>query len=1127
MSWSEFARRTVLYHWRQLLAVFLAAAVASTVLTGALLVGDSMRGTLRALTEERLGNIETAVVGAGFFPADLANRAQASLHANDAIVASAIVLRGSVRNLSAGIGAAPVTRVHIIGTTAEFWKLFPGIADPDQNAKRVIANQALAAALGLNGGGRLAAAVEKASAIPRETVLGDRQEIVREIPFKVDEIIPDRGVGRFGLAASQRTPLNLFVPLAELAKGIDQAGKANTLFSNSRGLESALAEASTLADFGVRLRRDDTFGYVSVESERLVFGDPLLGAAKAAAASLGATAQPVLTYLANEIRVGTRRVPYSIVVALELTGRPPLGVLPVEPNAVPIPRGGILLNRWTARELDAKIGDRVTLSYYRVLDSGALETAEHSFDLAGIVEMEGLGLDRGFVPEYPGISDAKTFADWEPPFPIDLKKVRPVDEDYWRDYRTTPKGFVRLDDGRELWSSRFGDVTSVRVAPAVEMNLGELRELLARDLRAHLEPESMGLVVQPIRSKELAASRGSTDFGGLFLAFSSFLIVSAAMLVGLMFRLSVERRAGQVGVLRAVGVPAVRIRRWLVLEGLGVCFLGASAGLLGAVGYARAMLAALGSWWWEAVQTEFLAFYLGPFSFLYGLLGSLAVALVAILWAVAALGRARVPGLLQPGFTFASARVGPASPWPKWIAAVCGACGVVWVLVAAFTTPESVASFFGAGAILLVAGIAALAAVTSGRPGMLVRGSGRSALIGLGIRNGGRYPARSLLTATLIGLATFIIVAVGSMRHGEADARPQKDSGDGGFQLVVETDVPLLYNPGDEAGREELGLPASLNLLLEQSETFPFRVRSGEDASCLNIYQPRNPTLLGASRGFIERGGFAFSSSMADTPEEAANPWLLLDRRFDDGAIPAIGDANTLQWILKVPLGQTLEIEDERGRRVKLRIVAALAGSLFQGELVVAESRLKEAFPGVAGFRFFLIAIDSGGKGLQNELAKALQRYGPMIETTAERIAAFRAVENTYMAAFQLLGGLGLLLGTLGLAAVLYRNVLERQGELGLLRAVGFRKSAIGWLVLSETAFLLVAGMLIGAGAAAVAVSPRWVHLFLFEPVSASTAALASVAGTLLAVFVFGLLAGLVAVWTALGAPLIPALRRE
>ena len=136
------------------------------------------------------------------------------------------------------------------------------------------------------------------------------------------------------------------------------------------------------------------------------------------------------------------------------------------------------------------------------------------------------------------------------------------------------------------------------------------------------------------------------------------------------------------------------------------------------------------------------------------------------------------------------------------------------------------------------------------------------------------------------------------------------------------------------------------------------------------------------------------------------------------------------------------------------------------------------------------------------------------------RLAAFSAVENTYLSIFQVLGGLGLLLGSAGLALVVLRNVMERRGELALLRAVGFDRAAVRRLIVREHAALLLAGLGGGALAAAVAVLPAalaggaefpWVSLPL----------------TLAAVAVSGLAWTHLAARLALRGPLMEALRTE
>src|SRR5262249_4038250 len=120
----------------------------------------------------------------------------------------------------------------------------------------------------------------------------------------------------------------------------------------------------------------------------------------------------------------------------------------------------------------------------------------------------------------------------------------------------------------------------------------------------------------------------------------------------------------------------------------------------------------------------------------------------------------------------------------------------------------------------------------------------------------------------------------------------------------------------------------------------------------------------------------------------------------------------------------------------------------------------------------------------------------------------------------QALGALGLLLGTLGLAVVLLRSVWERRGELALLRALGFRRSALGRLVLAENVFLLLLGLGVGTGTALGGGAPHLASGCVAVPVPARV-------GLLGLVVIVALVAAGLAVAATLRAPLLPALRRE
>ena len=345
---------------------------------------------------------------------------------------------------------------------------------------------------------------------------------------------------------------------------------------------------------------------------------------------------------------------------------------------------------------------------------------------------------------------------------------------------------------------------------------------------------------------------------------------------------------------------------------------------------------------------------------------------------------------------------------------------------------------------------------------------------------------------------------------------------------MAESDQPILYDINTEDGRFALSFSADDSSLLAATRTFGLRVKSGDDASCLNLYLPRQPRILGVPEGLLQRGGFAWAASAAESDEEKANPWLLLAKPLAPDAdgtpcVPVVIDMNTAMYALHLTggVGQTYDVTDDQGRTIRLRVVGLLSNSIFQGDLLLAEDRLLEHFPEISGRRFFLIECRGQQTGaVAAAWNRTLGDFGLSTEGTGDRLASFLAVQNTYLSTFQSLGGLGLLLGTIGLAAVQLRNVLERRRELALLRAVGFRRSTLGWLVLLENALLLMAGLGCGTGAAAIAVLPHFLA-------GSAAVPLESLALMLLTIVVVGLLASLLAVRATLRAPLVAALRGQ
>jgi ABC-type lipoprotein release transport system permease subunit len=1196
MTLGRLVLRSLFYHWRGNLAVFLGVALGTAVLTGALLVGDSLRGSLRDLTLEQLGWVDQALVSGRFVRQRLADELGAGQFS------AATFLRGSASH-RAKPGAPSLRRagqVTVIGVDGRFWANgkspvedrsgnYPvGMEFWTSDEQGVVLNQALADELDAKPGDEISFFFLKVSDIPRESFVGRRDvgDVLAELALTVRAILPNEGLGRFSLNPSPAIPRNAFVPLRLLQKTLRQEGKVNAILAHgsTSELQQSLRQHLTLDDWGLvlhspqnrvqslferldrshdgnltpnewRRRVAESFvraadanhdgilkrkevldfyvrnrNYLSLESRQLLLEPAVADAAEAVAKDMGLTAAPTLVYLANSISNGSAEMPYSIVAALDPKLPAPLGPF-LPPGLDSLKDGEIILAAWKDSPLQVKPGSEVTLTYFPPEESNRLREQTAKLTVRGFLPVQGAADDPDLTPEFPGITDKLDIRDWNPPFPYDNKRIKPRDERYWEEYRTTPKAYVTLSEGQKLWASRFGSLTSIRFAfvggPSSQpfQDISHSGDDFARRLLAHLRPEQGGLTFDAVLDRGLAGSTGSTDFGGLFIGFSLFLIVASLLLVGLLYRLNMDRRAPEIGLLSAAGYRRRTIRRLLLAEGSLLAALGGVLGLAGAIAYAWLVLELFRAWWPGGLDRSFLRLHAGPLSFAIGYVGSLVVSAITIAWAVRNLTQVSTQSLLagETGPPTAFSAGNPRRNWSGWV--VCGAMiGVIGAIVLGGLARDQemrAMGFFASGALLLTAGLAAIRLwMNYSRHGRL-QGRGKPALGRLGVRNAARYPLRSLLTVGLLAFATFSIVAIESFYKSTENDFLDRSSGGGGFTLLAESDLPIYQDLSSPNGLEELSIPDKTRAALKGVSFVQFRLRPGDDASCLNLYQPRTPRILGVPQAFISRGGFNFAGSEATSPEERANPWLLLDKHLDDGSIPAIGDANTVKWILHSDLGKEIEIQNDQGQAVRLRIVGLLQDSIFQSELLLSERSFLGVFPRQEGYRFFLIdAPPDRASEVRAALETALADQGFFVTTTAQRLESYLAVENTYLQTFQALGGLGLALGALGLGVVLTRSVWERRGEFALLRALGFREAALRWLVLAENTVLLVLGLAVGTIAALVAVSPEIVAGVGQVPWS-------RLAGLLLVVLVVGMMAGWAALMSSLRAPLLEALRRE
>ena len=705
-----------------------------------------------------------------------------------------------------------------------------------------------------------------------------------------------------------------------------------------------------------------------------------------------------------------------------------------------------------------------------------MRTATADFTLAGIVPIAGVAADPRLAPEYPGITQTESLADWDPPFPLELSRVRPQDEKYWDDHRTTPKAFLHYERARDLWATRYGNATGFRFAARPGDDATQLAAALQQNLKQRLAPESQGVTITSVRALALDASSGATDFGEYFTYFSFFIVVSALLLVVLFFRLGIEQRLRQIGILRATGYTQRHLQWMFSGEAIAVSLAGGLLGIGGALAYARGVIYGLKTWWVGAVGTTLLETHITPRSLLIGFAGGVVASLICVVLSLRSVSRQSPRSLLgahsleQPGVDPKRARRSAR------LSAFFAIAGLALMALGFVSRSAQAGAFFGASAALLAAFLFALARWLRARDAQIISGRGGWTVSRLGFRGASFRPARSVLSAALVAAAAFIIVSVDAFRRDGGELTRDTQSGTGGYVLLAQSEVPIVPNPDTKAGRDALLVQSPE---LERASFTRFRLRPGNDVSCLNLYRPSSPTIIAPEASFLDDRRFAFATSLAETEQERANPWLLLRRKFDDGTIPAVADATSLQYVLHASVGDTMAMDVGAAAPVTLRFVGALRDSVLQAELIIGEEQFVRLFPDSGGFRFFLIDSDqveteAQAAALAGVVEKELQPFGVDAVSTTERLAAFHRVENTYLSTFQALGGLGLLLGTIGLAAVMFRNVLERRRELALLRAVGYDRRHVRLMILAETIFLLLAGLVAGVVCALIAVIPAW-----------------------------------------------------
>ena len=1090
LSLIQLALRGLVHHWRSHAVAAAATALCASILIGALAVGDSVDATLRRQALGRLGKVDVALQsGDRCFRSQLADDLAEELAGTKRIEAGTRVPKAAGAPVVAPVlsldavaarpdGSGSTAGVKVLGVDERFWSLAASpVRPPSLHGPQVLVNRFLADWLALRVGQRIVLRVHKPALLPLDSTLLASHDAADALNGVVVGVVDDSQMGRFGLQNSNRHAPLAYVSLDALGHHLGLPGKANLLLAGGAGdeaslsrLQRALERRFQLEDAQLLLRR--TPQHLELLSENVFLSDR----AVAAASQASPEASPLFGYFATRLDANGRSTPYSFVAAA-----PSARVQSCE----------VLVGSWLAKDLSLAPGQPLTMRYLVAGPGGRLLERSRTFKVARVVETADLAADPSLVPEFPGLTDVDNCRDWKAGDVIDVERVRPEDEQYWKEFRKTPKALVTYAAAREMWSGRHGSATGVRFSD------GQDEAALRKAIRSRLRASDAGLVFAPVRQQALAATRQTMDFGQLFLGFSLVLLVASVLLAAMVYSLSIRARLGEAGVLLAVGLSPARVGGLLLGEAAVAGIAGVAAGVPLAWLYARLLTHGTGTIWADgfgggldlAISGPSVAVGCGvtllttlltagailrrclrerPVTLMAGQLGMLSStpqskrpheAGATLKRSEAKLGGAMAAG--DVGIQSARGR----SQYYSLAAAVAG--GSLAMLPAGGASAAA-GKFFGAGALMLLAGVLAVhwLLARAGRAVKKNRPPQGLSLPTLAWRGATRARRRSLATVCLIACACFLVLSVAAQKH--SGAGPLERSGpSGGFAAVAESSMPMAMDLNSPAVRDKLNLPRGQ----EQFSVVPMRLIEGDQADCQSLSCPARPPLLGVdAQDLARRGAFRFVE-----PElPAADGWRLLDTPQAADELPAIADRNTITWALGRKVGDRLDYTDENGQTFHLRLVGMVDNGLLQGKVLVSRPLLERRFPSVGGYRFFLIDPGDGRQGDDGlgQLSASLADRGLVVTTSHQRLAELAQVENTYLSVFGVLGYFGVLLGMVGLALLLTRNVLERRRELAILEAVGLSRGQVRWLLVMEHCSLLLAGLAIGGASALLAAWP-------------------------------------------------------
>ncbi len=1074
------AYRSARGHLKQGLTVALTASLATAVIAGALVVGDSMDAMVMTTATESLPGIDGTLravqpVETGYF-----TRLFIYPDWMDKVKKEALLLTVPAAVTCQRSGQRD-GQVMLFGFSDTIYGMGSFYKNGDKRTANVgtgevAINRYLADQAGVREGDRIALRV------PNPSFGGDflflfGEDSSVESTFKVRSIFDNTGLGRLDLEAKRTPSSSVFMNMDDAQDLLDVGQKVNAAVFQYKNRDIVgtdretrfLSRSEELLDIIVGAESIELViqpsprGWSVVTSERIFLQGHLEPA-------LGATTfswSPTLTYFVDRLAgPNGADLSYSTVSGLDFArdrkafedwrwnGSSPR----TEPQSGTLQA---LVNNWTANQLGIDPGDTLTVDYTTVNDRYQLEKGSVDLVVVGIVDLAGKAYDPSLLPPIPGVHDAVSCLDWEAPFPMDLQTIEEEDVAYWNAYKGTPKVWMDLDTAKDLWSNPDGNWTSARYYPH-----GDTGNVSLDYFDDAVTASDAGISIHASRADALATSDPLAIFESMFLAFGAVLLLAGCLLEASAFANLARSRLREHATLRALGLDERGLIQVMLVEGT---LWGGIAGIIGVIagaGLGAGLVGALNTVWADAVEGTTIPLAIEGGSLWLALGLGLVVTLGTLFLSARKAARTTLSTALADR---AGTAVDVSPPISRQRAILLALVLLIVPAVAGiFIRPSSdmggMALFFIVGMLATLGGVL-LAIPLLERIESRVKRGGLIAPWRMGLKSLNRRPRRALMLVATFALVAFAVIGISWA--GEIEIRYAGDlqaDQTGGYDVLAETWVQV----GGDLKDDPNAPPGDWTVT-------PVRVVGHQGGTCSNLNARFPPRIMGLPDEFIENVTVGFRNSEVGGDRET---WRSLTELTDDGHVPVVVDYNTLVWVYGGSIGDVYEVDGDRGRVFKMKVVAVMETSIFGGSFLTGIDMAMRVYPDSALYTYFLFDAGSAEPDkLAKELEEAYADLGLDARTTVEVVQENLAYELSFLRLFQAYLALGLIVGALGLGALAAREVQDRRREIGGMKALGWPKGKVWQTFLSEQIWIALTGVvvgIIGAAIAIVAVSPAW-----------------------------------------------------